>query len=962
KNPEKEIYKILLYDIGQGVELLVSDTISCKASEYVCYNIENLANNTMYSYKLTVLFADGNKRSYFVSAAPAAGTNEAFLSDGKWHISYARSTGKDCYPAVFYSVVNGNDFDGECAIKAISNIENAQNGTYSVLKCSFPTLSDGKTYTLKIKYKADAGTSPEIYAGNSKKLGTLDMNISSFAEKTFSFTKTASDGIEFLKFVTKSGYDEIIIDRISLFEENSTTDLLKNYGNLSDLTALQGCISDFEGYNNDEIGVVSFNQPTDARGSKIYSLDKNGNYVLRAIVKRYGVQNIKEAKIFGILKNAENNIKITTVNKDFSESGGEFFTLSTLGSEEFDEKISDLKTKLETLGKLMQKCAEKELSLDYETVNYKTIEKFIGIMEEDFYKYREFDRANSYYDALVSLYNESYADLQEYLSGTAMPKIVPSLTGKEIKIEKNDVVSETETDGYIEENSIFLNGYGHFAYTQNDYSDFDGFGANTVALSAKLYDTVTDAINIKNWNLYQYGTVENFSAKQSGEEKRSGNYSLKITRADKWANARTFYLRQCVDAEPNTTYVFGLYAKAVNAKGCHFSGHGVIDSNYGLSQRLRRDISGTYDWTNFEFTYTTGANEHQFEILIPCENETEALYIDDVYVKKINTGENLLLNPSFEEIEETGEFETYDGHIKSLVSALDYAYENNLKVTLGLGIHFMPDYIFAKYPDAKDENGTYPSYMGYNPTHPKIREMIEIFLNAVIPAIENHPALAAISISNEPNFQCFNTSYYEIPWQNWLKEKFSGDIEKLNATCNTSYTAFDNIKFSDAEEFTVLKNLLYRYNDTIMTEYLTHIAQTIRDIAPSVKIFAKNLPAIRAHGIKSLSHGIDIESLTGLFDVNGCDAMHYYYHSEYPLLAKMEWYDLLTSIEDLPVFNAEDHLVRDSASFDFGDIITKTAYADIWQGAVHGRRQSLVWLWDREKDKVTNSYLNANML
>ena len=45
----------------------------------------------------------------------------------------------------------------------------------------------------------------------------------------------------------------------------------------------------------------------------------------------------------------------------------------------------------------------------------------------------------------------------------------------------------------------------------------------------------------------------------------------------------------------------------------------------------------------------------------------------------------------------------------------------------------MPKYIFSKYPDTRDENGTYPSYMGYNPTHPKIREMIEIFLNAIIP-------------------------------------------------------------------------------------------------------------------------------------------------------------------------------------------------------------------------------------
>ena len=962
KNPENRIQKISLFDIGSDACLMISDKIDTSASAYVCENIEYLTNGTVYYFKLNVLFEDGNERNYFVSASPSQGTNEAVLSDGKYSISYARSSAQDCYPAVFYSLKTDSLYDGKNAIEAVSNIPSAKAGTYSSLKCSFPSLEDGKKYTLKIKYAAEGGISPEIYGGNSKKLGTLDMNTSSFAEKAFSFTKTANDGIEFLNIVTKNGYDKIVIDKISLFEDGSYTDLIEGFGNFSSLAENNAEVSDFEGYNNSETGVVSFSQTIDMRGIKIYAKNSGGEYVLRSVISRYGAQKIKEAKIFNILKNTENNIKITTVNKDFSESGGKLFTLSTQGSQEFDKKISDLKNKLETLDELMKKCGENGLSTDFETVNYKTIEKFINIMEEDFYRYREFDRANSYYDTLVSLYNESYENLKGYLSKNSVPKIVPSLTGKDIKIDKNDVVSETETDGYIEERSVFLNGYGHFSYTQNDYGDFDALGANTAAISAKLYDTVTEGIGIKNWNLYQYGYVEDFAAVQSSDEKMSGNCSLKITRGDKWANEKTFYLRQCVDVSPNTTYVFGLYAKAVNAKGCHFSGHGVIDSNYGLSQRIRRDLSGTYDWTNFEFTYTTGANERLFEILIPCENETGALYIDDVYVKKINSDENLIQNPGFEESEEPGEFEVYDGHIKNLVCALDYAYENNLKVTLGLGIHYMPKYIFAKYPGIRDEDGTYPSYMGYNPTHPKIRQMIEVFLNAVIPKIANHPALCAVSVANEPNFQCFNTSYYETLWQEWLNEKFFGDIEKLNSACNTSYASFDKIRFSDAQEFSVLKNLLYRYNDTIMTEYLRHIAQTVKSISPNVKIFAKNLPAIRAHGIKSLSHGIDIESLTGLFDVNGCDAMHYYNHSEYPLMAKTEWYDLLTSVEDLPVFNAEDHLIRDSINFDSSDIIEKSAYADIWQGAVHSRRQSVIWLWDREKDRVTNSYKNANML
>ncbi|UKI35496.1 MAG: hypothetical protein L6V93_15300 [Clostridiales bacterium] len=126
--------------------------------------------------------------------------------------------------------------------------------------------------------------------------------------------------MNFLNIVTKSGYDEIITDRISLFESGNEADLLfgvwqpfKPHG------GKKSGISDFEGYNNNETGVVTYTQPADARGSRIYALDNGGNYVLRSVINRYGAQKINGSKkFFGILeKNSENNIKITTVNKDF---------------------------------------------------------------------------------------------------------------------------------------------------------------------------------------------------------------------------------------------------------------------------------------------------------------------------------------------------------------------------------------------------------------------------------------------------------------------------------------------------------------------------------------------------------------------------------------------------------------------------------------------------------------------
>ena len=152
KNPEKNIRKISLLDIGSDAELTVNDNIDTTASDYVCVNVENLTNGNVYNFKLNVLFDVGIAKSYFINASPSQGTNEAGLSNGKWSMSYARSDGTDCYPAVFYSVIGGDDFDGKTAIKAVSNIPKSKPGTYSSLKCAFPSLENGKNYTVKIKY------------------------------------------------------------------------------------------------------------------------------------------------------------------------------------------------------------------------------------------------------------------------------------------------------------------------------------------------------------------------------------------------------------------------------------------------------------------------------------------------------------------------------------------------------------------------------------------------------------------------------------------------------------------------------------------------------------------------------------------------------------------------------------------------------------------------------------------
>ncbi|MBE7038038.1 MAG: hypothetical protein E7404_03950 [Ruminococcaceae bacterium] len=152
KNPDTPIDSIKIYDITGEEEILITDSVTTTPLSYVCYYVENLINLTVYDFKVSVLFEDNVKRDYFVSAAPSAGTNESLLSDGKWGFSYARYDAQSFYPAVFYNVLKDSSFDGGAAIKIVSNIENKKNGNYSILKCAFPNLEEGKKYNVKIRY------------------------------------------------------------------------------------------------------------------------------------------------------------------------------------------------------------------------------------------------------------------------------------------------------------------------------------------------------------------------------------------------------------------------------------------------------------------------------------------------------------------------------------------------------------------------------------------------------------------------------------------------------------------------------------------------------------------------------------------------------------------------------------------------------------------------------------------
>ncbi|HCD34716.1 MAG TPA: hypothetical protein DER01_20070 [Phycisphaerales bacterium] len=81
---------------------------------------------------------------------------------------------------------------------------------------------------------------------------------------------------------------------------------------------------------------------------------------------------------------------------------------------------------------------------------------------------------------------------------------------------------------------------------------------------------------------------------------------------------------QVLNVNPDTRYRMGFRIKAQNASGMIFGG--------GKGWKVRRDVpSGTYDWQDISFVYTTGPDEKQFMFHIIFEGLSEKVWIDDVF-------------------------------------------------------------------------------------------------------------------------------------------------------------------------------------------------------------------------------------------------------------------------------------------------------------------------------------------
>ena len=167
------------------------------------------------------------------------------------------------------------------------------------------------------------------------------------------------------------------------------------------------------------------------------------------------------------------------------------------------------------------------------------------------------------------------------------------------------------------------------------------------------------------------------------------------------------------------------------------------------------------------------------------------------------------------------------------------------------------------------------------------------------------------------------------------------------------------------------RNQDYRtFNDKLFAEFHEWMADLVHENLPGipvhVKLMAGGFSTMSDNNIKHLNYGYNIEEFMEFCDVNGLDGGGNYEGGEFLInefietshLSVYSSYDRHTSLLNAPVYNTEDHMIRDGSE-NWVDEQAQHVGRHIWQGAVHGRGASAIWVW---ATSYTNETLRGSIL
>ena len=297
------------------------------------------------------------------------------------------------------------------------------------------------------------------------------------------------------------------------------------------------------------------------------------------------------------------------------------------------------------------------------------------------------------------------------------------------------------------------------------------------------------------------------------------------------------------------------------------------------------------------------------------------------------------------------EHEIAEGPVRNLRAVLDRAASTNVAVTLLISPHYMPGWMLDKYPELRKKRDGFLEYCLHATEG---QELLRRYLEWLIPQIKDHPALHSICLSNEP----VNVEEPCEPgrriWQAWLETRH-GDIGTLNRRWHTDYRAFDEVPQPNPFDSSAPRRPQTEYdfvlfNQEFFAGWHRQLADVVHQIAPQLPVHAKAM-AWTFWNDGDLRCGVDAELFGRFSQINGNDSVNFYDHEQgewaqgWQLNARS--LDLQRSVQDLPVFNSENHLLLDRET---REVPPQHLRAALWQAAVHGQSATTIWVWERTFD------------
>lgn len=625
--------------------------------------------------------------------------------------------------------------------------------------------------------------------------------------------------------------------------------------------------------------------------------------------------------------------------------------------EVYQPQIDKLEGYIKEIEGLMRRCEEAAIPTDYEKINLAVLKRYIPIIREDITN-RNTSRFDYLFRVLDNIYNEAKDNLNAYLVGTKAAVPATKMMTSDIEVIGKDIWADTITQGKIERRPVFLVGYGHFGQAAADIGIFSDLGVNYIQQEVGPNATVRAGGTLAGWVGGGKSTKPEAVLMTSDEDAYDGTYSLKIT--NKTPAEPNVYISayQSVVVKPGVTYEFGCMMKGSNVNGAWISAQ-----NFNARKNLPTSAE---DWKEIKYEYTADKSG-VITYRVACENITDALYLDNFFVREKGTDVNLLKNGDMELPSENKEYVSDISGLADILKTLRNAEENNVGVSVLLAPHYFPDMVYNKYPETSART---PGTIHFRVDSEKVREVIELHVKTFVAQIKDFKSVADICLSNEPCYSAVANAYYQPLWVDYLRDVYQDDLGELNRIYQSTYNSFDEVEMPKSPEQTP-RNQDYRtFNDTLFAEFHEWMAGVVREIAPDiplhVKLMSGGFSTMSDNRLRHLNYGYNLEDFMAFSDVSGVDGGGNYGGGEFLInefletshLSVYSSYDLHSSLKEAPVYNTEDHLIADGST-DWVDAQAQHVGRHIWEGALHGRGASAIWVW---ATSYTNRTLQGSIL